>query len=281
MDELKEGIADNAKLVATEKAKMDAGNEQLEEWNQQQLNKYGANELINDPKKYIHKVSVQKQKAAAFSDKQFLSKLDEMTTIYRADGTKVDGNLDHDNIVPKSLLPDTVEEFEIEESHPLEAPPQKAATKLDTDFKAHLAKVLVSKGATAAQAHQVWQHLTNLGEGREQSLERLQATAMQKAIEILEVDQQKVRLDAEHAGNISKIPASFHEVAKQLMAPAELDAYIKVEARSTAEAQSVRNSQTSAIRKVVESHLMGSMANKRALEASLDKMPAQYGKGKE
>jgi len=294
--EARQGAAANARLLKTEEAKMDAGNEQLMAWNQQQLNKYDGNKIIQDPKGYIHQENVKQEKAATFSDKDFLDKLDKLTSVYRADGTKVDGNLDHDNIVPKSILPDTVENFEIDESYPLDAVQQQhkvAVTKLSDDFKARLSKVLVSKyHTTAAHAAKVVQKAEKLGEAaasqkkhwilkaheqrRRPTLEQLQAAAMQKAIEILEVDMQKVRLDAEDEPDLSKIPKTFHEVARQLMKPAELKRYLATAAKTEAEAKAVRMRQATAIRKVVESHLMGSDADKKALEGTLDKMLKKY-----
>jgi len=292
--EARQGAAANARLLKTEEAKMDAGNEQLMAWNQQQLNKYDGNELIQHPKAYIHQENVKQEKAATFSDKEFLAKLDKMTSVFRADGTKVDGNLDHDNIVPKSILPDTVENFEIDESHPLDpVPPQQhkaAVTKLSDDFKARLSTVLVSKyHTTAAHAAKVVEKAEKLGEAASQkkhwalkrhrsrrTLEQLQAAAMQKAIEILEVDMQKVRLDAEDEPDLSKIPKTFHEVARQLMKPAELKRYLATAAKTEAEAKAVRMRQATAIRKVVESHLMGSDEDKKALEGTLDKMLKKY-----
>ena len=92
--EARQGAAANARLLKTEEAKMDAGNEQLMAWNQQQLNKYDGNKIIQDPKGYIHQENVKQEKAATFSDKDFLDKLDKLMQRYDSNGMARCGWLD-------------------------------------------------------------------------------------------------------------------------------------------------------------------------------------------
>jgi len=108
--QLQKGIQNANSLEKMESRKAEQGGHELTNWAHER--EFKANKM-EKPAQYLHEQYMAAEKKDEALDDNFLTKLDDLTTVHRADGSVVDGDIKDMNIVdPRILAPEAVQRAE-------------------------------------------------------------------------------------------------------------------------------------------------------------------------